>query len=41
MGDNVSAMTPQQQALHARALQPFKRPKPVSEMYPEEIQFPQ
>jgi len=41
MGDNVSAMTPKQQALHARAMQPFRKPKSITEQFPEEISFPQ
>jgi hypothetical protein len=41
MADNVSAMTPQQQALHARAMQPFRKPKSITEQFPEEISFPQ
>lgn len=42
MGDNVAAMTPKQQALHANAMRGMpKRPPSITEQFPEEIQFPQ
>jgi len=41
MADNVSVMSPQQQALHARAMRPFRKPKSITEQFPEEISFPQ